>query len=336
MQQRLKTYILSSLFFTERVLQKKSTYKIAILTITAMIVVWFYFTPYIAAYNMKKAAAANDSAALSSYINFISLKESLKASFNATLATDIVKKKGNNPFEALGLALAATLMNPIIDALVTPESLAMMMQGNKPNLEKEVINEENNNSTRSETDVTRKYESFDKFTVSFMKKGETEEPVTFVFHREGLLTWKLSALRLPNLKTKEGLANPIAQVQQITLQPQLIDLSRYLGKHPTEVLNDSIVQKKIKALVGNEYGRFFENLSVASDLELKGNFYMGSGCAPHNCGIEESAFIINKETGEVIVSILSDGKAIKSFGITSEQNLPAPLYVWYKEHGGQN
>ena len=129
---------------------------------------------------------------------------------------------------------------------------------------------------------------------------------------------------------------PVEQVQQIKLKPKLIDLSRYLGKHPTEVLNDSFVQKKTKALLGNEYGRFFENLSVASELELKGNFYMGSGCAPHNCGSDESAFVINKDTGEVIVSLLSDGKAIKSFGITSEQNLPAPLYVWYKERGGQN
>ncbi len=118
--------------------------------------------------------------------------------------------------------------------------------------------------------------------------------------------------------------------------PQVADLSKYVGKHPTEVFSELAVQQKFKALLENEYSRFFENLSVASALELKGNFYVGSGCASHSCTIEETAFAIDKETGEVFASILSDGKTIKSFGVSSEQSLPAPLYAWYKEHGGQN
>jgi hypothetical protein len=126
------------------------------------------------------------------------------------------------------------------------------------------------------------------------------------------------------------------QVQQTSQPPQMADLSKYVGQHPTEVFKELAVQEKFKALLGDEYGRFFENLSVSSELELKGNFYVGSGCAPHVCSIEESAFAINKETGEVFAVILNDGKTIKSFGVTSEQNLPAPLYAWYKEHGGQN
>lgn len=317
-------------------MQRKATYGIATTVIAAVVGVWFYFTPYIAANNMKKAAEANDSATLSSYINFPSLKESLKANFNAMLATEVVKSKDSNPFEALGAALAAAFINPMIDALVTPESLAMMMQGNKPDLEKGAARTEKKPSGASDTEMTMGYESFDRFAVSVKKKGDADDPVTFVFHREGLLTWKLASLRLPTQKAKEPQVASMPQVQQTSQPPQMADLSKYVGQHPTEVFKELAVQEKFKALLGDEYGRFFENLSVSSELELKGNFYVGSGCAPHVCSIEESAFAINKETGEVFAVILNDGKTIKSFGVTSEQNLPAPLYAWYKEHGGQN
>ena len=166
-----------------------------------MIGVWFYSTPYIAANNMKKAAEANDSATLSGYINFPSLKESLKANFNAILATEVAKNKDGNPFEALGAALAAAFINPMIDALVTPESLAMMMQGNKLNLEKGAPKAESKPSGISDTEMTMGYESFDRFAVSVKKKGDMDDPVTFVFHREGLVAWKLASLRLPTQKT---------------------------------------------------------------------------------------------------------------------------------------
>lgn len=316
-------------------MQRKVTYGIAI-TVISVVSVWFYFTPYIAANNIKKAAEANDSATLSSYINFPSLKESLKANFNAMLAAEVVKSKEGNLFEAMGAALAAAFINPMIDALVTPESLAMMMQGRKPNLEKGESKTGKKPGGDSDTEMTMGYESYDRFAVSVRKKGDTDAPVTFVFHREGILTWKLASLRLPTQKAKEQQVTSTPQAQQTTQSLQLTDLSKYVGQHPTKVFNELSIQEKFKALLGNEYGHFFENLSVSSELELKGNLYVGSGCAPHVCGIEESAFAINRETGEIFASILSNGETIKSYGVASEQNLPAPLYAWYKEHGGQN
>lgn len=317
-------------------MQRKVIYGLALTVIAAVVGVWFWFTPHIAANNMKKAVEANDSATLSSYINFPSLKESLKANFNAMLATEVVKSKDSNPFEALGAALAAAFINPMIDALVTPESLAMMMQGNKPNLGKGKPGTEKKFSESSDTEMTMGYESFDRFAVSIKKKGDADAPVTFVFHREGLFTWRLGSLRLPTQKAEAQQVTSTPQVQETKQPTRLADLSKYVGQHPAEVLNELAIQEKFKALLGNDYSRFFESLSVSSELEIKGNFYVGSGCAPHVCSIEESAFAINKETGEVFACILSDGKTIKSFGVTSEQNLPAPLYAWYKEHGGQN
>lgn len=114
----------------------------------------------------------------------------------------------------------------------------------------------------------------------------------------------------------------------------LPDLSKYVGKHPTEVFNEPMVTQKFKSLLGAAYEHFIDSLSVGSDLEVKGDYYFGSGCAPHVCTIEEAAFVIHKTTGDVLATQLVEGKEISSFGVTSASNLPGPLRDWYKEHGG--
>ena len=167
----------------------KSSIAIALVTLGT----WFYFTPHLAVSGMRSAAEAKDAAKLSDYVNFPAVKESLKASLNAKLATQVSKEQDGNPFAALGAAMAAALINPMIDALITPEGLAMMMKGDKPR--PGVNTEQQHADSNAETSMS--YESFDRFVVTVKKKDATEEPLGFVFNREGMFSWKLSALRLP-------------------------------------------------------------------------------------------------------------------------------------------
>lgn len=178
--------------------------KLSIAVVAVAFSTWFYFTPYLTVNAMKSAAEAKDATKLSDYVNFPAVKDSLKASLNAKLASDVSKNNGN-PFGALGAAMAAAFINPMIDALVTPESLAMMMKGEKPKpannstqspspASSEVVASE---SSESNDDTSMSYENFDRFVVTVKKKGSTEEPFGLVFNRDGLFSWKLSALRLP-------------------------------------------------------------------------------------------------------------------------------------------
>ena len=164
---------------------------------------WFYFAPYLAVYGMKSALEARDAAKLSSYVSFPLLKESLKANVNAMLASEVIKKKEADPFGALGTALAAVIINPMIDAFVTPENLAMLMKGYEPLFGEKSnqlpLGRENARRTDSDAgvDMSMSYESFDRFVVTVKKKSEVGEPVGFIFNRGGMFSWKLSALRLP-------------------------------------------------------------------------------------------------------------------------------------------
>lgn len=168
--------------------------KLSIAIIFVAFSTWFYFTPHLAVSGMKSAVEAKDAAKLSRYVNFPALKESLKADFNAKLASEVAKETDGNPVAFLGAALAAAFINPMIDALVTPESLAMMMKGDKPQL---ATNTEEAKSSDSDVDISMSYESFDRFVVTVKKKGTSEEPLGLVFNRDGIFSWKLSALRLP-------------------------------------------------------------------------------------------------------------------------------------------
>ena len=141
--------------------------------------------------------ATQDSAKLANYVNFPLLKENLKTSLQADFSHKLAGAKHENPFAALGAAVAMALINPMVDALITPQNLAVMMQGDKPKLME--MNHHPTpaiNPSPSDTEVTMAYENFDQFVVSSHKKGNTDKPIIFVLNREGWFHWKLTALRL--------------------------------------------------------------------------------------------------------------------------------------------
>lgn len=177
--------------------------KKATLATAALVVVLgagFYATPYLAVAQMRSAAQAKDADKLSRYVDFPALRENLKATFNEKINAEIAKSKDTSPFGALGAAVAGALINPMVDAMVTPQSLSMIVQGQQPKGENPQQDTPPATDSASKpdasTDVSMGYEDFNQFAVS-IKHNSTAEPVSLVFHREGLISWKLAALRLP-------------------------------------------------------------------------------------------------------------------------------------------
>jgi Protein of unknown function (DUF2939) len=162
--------------------------------------VWFYFTPHLVLRDMRAAAQTKDAAKLSAHINFPSVKDSVKAKLSTKFAPGT--QDGDMPFAGLGAALAGMLINPLVDALVTPESLAVMLtRGEKPKPASPAPTPDAPTAPSAEapkeTETHAAYESFDRFVVTVRRANSSEEPVGFVFAREGVVGWKLSALRLP-------------------------------------------------------------------------------------------------------------------------------------------
>jgi hypothetical protein len=156
--------------------------------------VWFFFTPHLAVSSMKTAAEARDTATLASYVDFPSVKESLKATLNAKIVSEVSGQQEENPFAALGAAMTMAFIGPMIDALVTPESLARMMEGEKPEIGESPS--EASKASDSSPEVSMAYQDFNRFLVTARQKG-TDNTMTFVLSRDGIASWKLTSIQLP-------------------------------------------------------------------------------------------------------------------------------------------
>lgn len=170
------------------------TSKIVAVALLAALCGWFYMTPYNAYSALAKAAENRDATTLARYVNFPALKESVKANLSATLSAQIVRQGDRDPAAALGAALASALINPMVEAMITPDSLAAMIRNGVPPSGDATGNVE---AAESRTETTRGYEGFNRFVVKVRQLDSSREPVVFVFHREGFVSWKLSAMRLP-------------------------------------------------------------------------------------------------------------------------------------------
>ena len=101
----------------------------------------------------------------------------------------------DNPFAGVGAALATMMLDGLVTAMVTPETVRMMVEGQRPQTgRREVPPRET--APRSDTDMEMGYESLDRFIVKVRDKQKRTNEFTMVWQRTGF-TWKLSAIRLP-------------------------------------------------------------------------------------------------------------------------------------------
>ena len=183
---------------------KSRLFKIGAPTLLALLAVWLFFTPYLAFRGMRAAAEARDAEALSAYIDYPVLKENLKASFNARLLGQAREASQDNPFAGLGAALASLVVGPMVDAFVTPQALAEMMKGEKPRLIRRAEPADTPASGSTDGKPARRartsmgYEDVNRFVITVSPADRPDaEPLRLVLQRQGLASWKLSAVRLP-------------------------------------------------------------------------------------------------------------------------------------------
>lgn len=181
-----------------------------------------YFSPYLAVRGLQSAAQERNAARMADYVDFPSVRDSLKASLNAMLAAEMAKASGGqaNPFAALAAAFVGALVEKVTDAFVSPEGLAMLMRGEKPDFQKGQPSGAPKDGDSFSSDAG--YETFDRFVVT-VKPKQGKESIGLVFTRQGLIAWKLTALRLEGmLGAKEAppvAAPPAAEVPQPLQEP---------------------------------------------------------------------------------------------------------------------
>ncbi|CAB3759558.1 hypothetical protein B7G54_10065 [Burkholderia puraquae] len=103
---------------------------LAVAIITA--IGYAYASPYVTLGRLKSAIDARDAQAISEYVDFPSLRISLKQQVTEELMRRIDAVKKNNPFAVIGALIGSALIGPLVDAYATPEGVAALMSGLPP------------------------------------------------------------------------------------------------------------------------------------------------------------------------------------------------------------
>jgi hypothetical protein len=178
---------------------KRLAFRAAALIGAVSLGAWVYFSPYLTVWQMRRHAEAGDSPALSQHVNFPALRESVKATLMATMSRSMKKDElRDSPFAAFGAMLAMSFIGPMVDMMVSPEGVAMMMQGERPKptdgASRRAPADKPSAKSPSDVEFVQGYEGYDRFSLAVREKNV--EQMALVFHREGLVTWKLASLRL--------------------------------------------------------------------------------------------------------------------------------------------
>ena len=170
----------------------------------AAFVAWVWFAPHLTVHAMRKAAERGDAEVLSSHVDFPALRESVRAQ----LAARVSDRLGDGgALSRLGAQFATTLASPAIDAMVSPESLAMIFAGR--DMRDRYAGPEDATPPGADAPASHGgidtgrwrlsmgYDDLSTFSVKVANEGMGPAPSRLVFKRHNLLWWKLSGIELP-------------------------------------------------------------------------------------------------------------------------------------------
>lgn len=166
----------------------------------------YYASPYWTVRQLREAAEARDADRMSDFVDFPSLRESIKAELQASVVMPMLNdpKMKDNPFAGLGAMLAGAMLGPMIDSMISPAGLAAMLKQGPPSKPSEVMSKppavDGAAPARGAVDeaVRSTYSGLNRFVVAYARPDEPiDRAPALIFRRDGLFSWKLSKVRLP-------------------------------------------------------------------------------------------------------------------------------------------
>ncbi|WP_019672672.1 DUF2939 domain-containing protein [Psychrobacter lutiphocae] len=194
--------------------------------VIVIIAIYLYASPYLVLRNIKNAAVEGNADVLSDYIDFPSVKQSLKDQINAQIMEDVAKEDTDG-FEALGAMMASAMIDSIVDKIVTPDGLALMVQGKKPlfdesDAETSASDSPDTADNRPNIDYKTSYVNYKTFKVTLLNENGSD-PVDIIMRRDGL-SWKVTRIALANT-LEEGASATDNTIETAALTPETEELT---------------------------------------------------------------------------------------------------------------
>jgi hypothetical protein len=171
---------------------------------------YWYLSPFLAVRQLQAAAERGDAESFNAHVDYPRLRESLKAQLSALLARRLgAPKDGGSPLAALGNVIGASLVNPLVDTLVRPETVMAAMQNGQLGRRAAEPVPPAPGSTPSDDAAPQpkkprwhiERQGASRITAYAIDPAWPDAPdserLGLVFERSGFADWRLTDLRLP-------------------------------------------------------------------------------------------------------------------------------------------
>ncbi len=179
---------------------------VALAALVAIAAYW-YFSPYLAIHEINVAVRAQNFDALNEHVDYPRLRESLKDQLSAQLATRLAQKDASTDtgsgFKGLGVAIVASIVDRMVDAIVRPAAvMAMMRRAKLETPGDRGVQQANPAANDHENPAPRwvfQRNSVDRLIAYAPDGHESALDTHFgvVFERDGFANWKVVGIHLP-------------------------------------------------------------------------------------------------------------------------------------------
>lgn len=172
---------------------KKKPALIGTAILAALLAAAVYASPHWQLYRMRAAVEARDVQALAQYVDFPRLRESVKLQLMRRLgADDGPAQSRKNPFAALGQRMVLAVVDPVVDAAVSPAGVAAMLDAGDIRVRPLEPAAPADARPREKVNYDLSYRSWEQVVVQRADGGG----VAFLLDRQGLWRWKLAGVAL--------------------------------------------------------------------------------------------------------------------------------------------
>jgi len=171
----------------------RKTWIVVIGAVVALFALAYIVSPYLAARDFVAAAKAGEAEKLERAVDFPAVRASLKPQLTAAMTTRLQNDPTmrGNPFAGLGAMLMPSILNRMVDSVVTADGIAALVRAGKMERSDDGLAA----AQRPEHDL--RYLSLNQFEVTVLRKDARGDPINLVFERRGLFAWKLVRIDLP-------------------------------------------------------------------------------------------------------------------------------------------
>ena len=174
----------------------------AVSSIFLLISTYLLFSPLITIALFAKTLKDNNSERFTKYINFPSLRSDLSNQISSIIEKRTYSELENTENSSLKILFIKpfikNLVKVTVDSTVTPKGLKVLLEtGNIKNVNQNINNEGIDSSfSNKKPEINLYYRNINEFILS-TKPSSLDQPITTVWKRTFINTWKLNSIKLP-------------------------------------------------------------------------------------------------------------------------------------------